>query len=85
MDEIQLNEAETKQFLEAIELTGVLYWLEEIKEDLIQNIAAADFFVPEVDSIYDLDEMYSDQDMYRKVHQIYAVNYAMRLCKKEKL
>lgn len=85
MDEIQLNEAETKKFLETIELTGVLYWLEEVKEDLIQSVTDADFSVPEVDSIYDLDEMYSDQNMYRKAHQIHAVNYAMRLFKKEKL
>ncbi len=85
MNEIQLNKIETEQFLEAIELTGVLYWLEEIKEDLIQSIADAGFSVPEVDSIYDLDEMYSDQNIDRKVHQIYAMNYAMHLCKKEKL
>ena len=84
MNEIQLDGTETEKFLEAIERSGVLYWLEELKEDLMQSVAGTDFSVPKVDSIYDLDGMYSDRNMNIKVHQIYAINYAMRLCKKEK-
>lgn len=77
-------EAETKKFFETIELTSVLYWLEELKEDLMQSITDTDFPVLEVNSVYDLDDMYSDRNIDRKVHQIYAINYALRLCKKEK-
>ena len=85
MDEIQLNETETEKFLKAIERSGVLYWLEELKEDLMQNMAGTDFSIPDVDSVYDLDSMYSDRNMDRNVHQVYAINYAMRICKGEKL
>lgn len=85
MDEIQLNETETEKFLKAIERSGVLYWLEELKEDLMQNMAGTDFSMPDVDSVYDLDSMYSDRNMDRNVHQVYAINYAMRICKGEKL
>lgn len=85
MNEIQLNETETEKFLKAIERSSVLYWLEELKEDLIQNMAGTDFFMPEVDSVYALDDMYSDQNIDRNVHQVYAINYAMRICKGEKL
>ena len=41
--------------------------------------------MPDVDSVYDLDSMYSDRNMDRNVHQVYAINYAMRICKGEKL
>ena len=85
MNEIQLDEAETEKFLEAIERSGVLYWLEELKEDLMQSVDGTDFSIPEVDSIYDLDGMYSDRNMNIKVHQIYAIDYTTRLCKGEKL
>ena len=85
MDEIQLNETETEKFLKAIERSGVLYWLEELKEDLMQNMAGTDFSMPDVDSVYDLDSMYSDRNMDRNIHQVYAINYAMRICKGEKL
>ena len=85
MNEIQLNETETEKFLKAIERSGVLYWLEELKEDLMQNMAGTDFSMPDVDSFYDLDSMYSDRNMDRNVHQVYAINYAMRICKGEKL
>lgn len=85
MNEIQLNETETEKFLKAIERSGVLYWLEELKEDLMQNMAGTDFSMPDVDSVYDLDSMYSDRNMDRNVHQVYAINYAMRICKGEKL
>ena len=85
MDEIHLNETETEKFLKAIERSGVLYWLEELKEDLMQNMAGTDFSMPDVDSVYDLDSMYSDRNMDRNVHQVYAINYAMRICKGEKL
>lgn len=85
MDEIQPNETETEKFLKAIERSGVLYWLEELKEDLMQNMAGIDFSMPDVDSVYDLDSMYSDRNMDRHVHQVYAINYAMRICKVEKL
>ena len=85
MDEIQLNKTETEKFLKAIERSGVLYWLEELKEDLMQNMAGTDFSMPDVDSVYDLDSMYSDRNMDRNVHQVYAINYAMRICKGEKL
>ena len=85
MNEIQLNETETEKFLKAIERSGVLYWLEELKEDLMQNMACTDFSMPDVDSVYDLDSMYSDRNMDRNVHQVYAINYAMRICKGEKL
>lgn len=85
MDEIQLNETETEKFLKAIERSGVLYWLEELKEDLMQNMAGTDFSMPDIDSVYDLDSMYSDRNMDRNVHQVYAINYAMRICKGEKL
>ena len=85
MDEIQLNETKTEKFLKAIERSGVLYWLEELKEDLMQNMAGTDFSMPDVDSVYDLDSMYSDRNMDRNVHQVYAINYAMRICKGEKL
>lgn len=84
MDEIQLNETETEKCLKAIERSGVLYWLEELKEDLMQNMAGTDFSMPDVDSVYDLDSMYSDRNMDRNVHQVYAINYAMRICKGEK-
>ena len=63
MNEIQLNETETEKFLKAIERSGVLYWLEELKEDLMQNMAGTDFSMPDVDSVYDLDSMYSDRNM----------------------
>lgn len=69
MDEIQLNETETEKFLKAIERSGVLYWLEELKEDLMQNMAGTDFSMPDVDSVYDLDSMYSDRNMDRNVHK----------------
>ena len=85
MNEIQLNETETEKFLKAIERSGVLYWLGELKEDLMQNMAGTDFSMPDVDSVYDLDSMYSDRNMDRNVHQVYAINYAMRICKGEKL
>ena len=85
MNKIQLNETETEKFLKAIERSGVLYWLEELKEDLMQNMAGTDFSMPDVDSVYDLDSMYSDRNMDRNVHQVYAINYAMRICKGEKL
>ena len=85
MNEIQLNETETEKFLEAIERSGVLYWLEELKEDLMQSVAGTDFSMPEVNSVYDLDDMYPDKNIVRKGHQIYAIDYATRLCKKEKL
>lgn len=85
MNEIQLNETETEKFLKAIERSGVLYWLEELKEDLMQNMDGTDFSMPDVDSVYDLDSMYSDRNMDRNVHQVYAINYAMRICKGEKL
>lgn len=85
MNEIQLNETETEKFLKAIERSGVLYWIEELKEDLMQNMAGIDFSMPDVDSVYDLDSMYSDRNMDRYVHQVYAINYAMRICKGEKL
>lgn len=85
MNEIQLNETETEKFLKAIERSGVLYWLEELKEDLMQNMAGTDFSMPDVDSVYDLDSMYSDRNMDRNAHQVYAINYAMRICKGEKL
>ena len=85
MNEIQLNETETEKFLKAIERSSVLYWLEELKEDLMQNMAGTDFSMPDVDSVYDLDSMYSDRNMDRNVHQVYAINYAMRICKGEKL
>lgn len=85
MDEIQLNETETEKFLKAIERSGVLYWLEELREDLMQNMAGTDFSMPDVDSVYDLDSMYSDRNMDKNVHQVYAINYAMRICKGEKL
>ena len=85
MNEIQLNETETEKFLKAIERSGVLYWLKELKEDLMQNMAGTDFSMPDVDSVYDLDSMYSDRNMDRNVHQVYAINYAMRICKGEKL
>ena len=85
MNEIQLNETETEKFLKSIELSVVLYWLEELKEDLIQNMACTYFFMPEVDSVYALDDMYSDQNIDRKAHQVYAIDYAVRLCKGEKL
>lgn len=85
MNEIQLNETETEKFLKAIERSSVLYWLEELKEDLIQNMAGTDFFMPEVDSVYALDDMYSDQNIDRKAHQVYAIDYAVCLCKGEKL
>ena len=85
MNEIQLNETETEKFLKAIERSGVLYWIEELKEDLMQNMAGTDFSMPDVDSVYDLDSMYSDRNMDRNVHQVYAINYAMRICKGEKL
>lgn len=84
MNEIQLNETKTEKFLKAIERSGVLYWLEELKEDLMQNMAGTDFSMPDVDSVYDLDGMYSDRNMDRNVHQVYAINYAIRICKKEK-
>lgn len=51
MNEIQLNETETEKFLKAIERSGVLYWLEELKEDLMQNMAGTDFSMPDVDSV----------------------------------
>lgn len=85
MNEIQLDETETEKFLEAIERSGVLYWLEELKEDLIQSVDGTDFSMPEVNSVYDLDDMYPDKNIERKVHQIYAIDYATRLCKGEKL
>lgn len=85
MNEIQLNETETEKFLKAIERSGVLYWLEELQEDLMQSLAGTDFSILEVDSVYDLDGMYSDQNIERKAHQIYAIDYAARLCKGEKL
>lgn len=69
MNEIQLNETETEKFLKAIERSGVLYWLEELKEDLMQNMAGTDFSMPDVDSVYDLDSMYSDRNMDRNVHK----------------
>lgn len=68
MNEIQLNETETEKFLKAIERSGVLYWLEELKEDLMQNMDGTDFSMPDVDSVYDLDSMYSDRNMDRNVH-----------------
>ena len=45
MNEIQLNETETEKFLKAIERSGVLYWLEELKEDLMQNMVGTDFLL----------------------------------------
>ncbi len=85
MNEIQLDKTETEKFLEAIERSGVLYWLEDLKEDLMQSVDGTDFSMPEVNSVYDLDGMYSDQTIERKAHQIYAIDYAARLCKGEKL
>mgnify|MGYP004516362023 CR=1 FL=1 len=85
MNEIQLDKTETEKFLEAIERSGVLYWLEDLKEDLMQSVDGTDFSMPEVNSVYDLDGMYSDQNIERKAHQIYAIDYAARLCKGEKL
>lgn len=85
MNEIQLDETEIEKFLKAIERSGVLYWLEELKEDLMQSVDGTDFSMPEVDSVYDLDGMYSDQNMDRNVHQIYAIDYAIHLCNREKL
>ena len=85
MNEIQLDETEIEKFLKAIERSGVLYWLEELKEDLMQSVDGTDFSMPEVDSVYDLDGMYSDQNMDRNVHQIYAIDYAIRICNREKL
>ena len=51
----------------------------------MQNMAGTDFSMPDGDSVYDLDSMYSDRNMDRNVHQVYAINYAMRICKGEKL
>lgn len=45
MNEIQLNETETEKFLKAIERSGVSYWLEELKEDLMQNMVGTDFLL----------------------------------------
>ena len=45
MNEIQLNETETEKFLKAIERSGVLYWLEELKEDLMQIMVGTDFLL----------------------------------------
>ena len=85
MNEIQLDKTETEKFLEAIERSGVLYWLEELKEDLMQSMDGTDFSMPEVNSVYELDDMYPDKNIKRKVCQIYAIDYAPHLCKGEKL